>query len=63
MKRDYILYLEDIVESIQNIENYVKGMSFESFIQDKKTIDAVIRKVLQLSVISGLPFHRKILMR
>jgi len=43
MKRDYILYLEDIIESINNIENYIKGICFESFIQDKKTIDAVIR--------------------
>ena len=43
MKRDYIQYLEDIIESINNIEEYVNGLTFDTFIKDKKTIDAVIR--------------------
>ncbi|HON83294.1 MAG TPA: DUF86 domain-containing protein [Caldisericia bacterium] len=43
MKRDYIQYLEDIIESINNIEDYVNGFTFNTFIKDKKTIDAVIR--------------------
>ena len=43
MKRDYIQYLEDIIESINNIEEYVNGFTFNTFIEDKKTIDAVIR--------------------
>jgi len=43
MKRDYIQYLEDIIESINNIEEYIIGFTFNTFIKDKKTIDAVIR--------------------
>lgn len=31
MKRDYTLYLEDIVEAIQKIEKYTNGLSFEGF--------------------------------
>lgn len=43
MKRDYIQYLEDIIEGINNIEEYVNGLTFDTFIKDKKTIDAVLR--------------------
>lgn len=31
MKRDYTLYLEDIVEAIQKIEKYTHGLTFEEF--------------------------------
>jgi len=41
--RDYRLYLEDIFESIKKIKNYTKGMSFDEFAKDEKTIDAVVR--------------------
>jgi uncharacterized protein with HEPN domain len=43
MKRDYRLYLDDILEAIEKIEKYVKGMSFDEFVEDTKTIDAVVR--------------------
>lgn len=39
------LYLEDISNSISNIEDYTKGLSFETFSKDKKTIDAVVRNL------------------
>lgn len=45
MKRDYKLYLNDIKESIQQIEEYMKNMSQEEFDKDKKTQDAVIRRL------------------
>lgn len=41
--RDHRLYIEDILESINKIEKYTKGMSFEKFSKDEKTIDAVVR--------------------
>ena len=41
--RDYSLYLDDILESTGKILAYVKGMSFERFSKDDKTIDAVVR--------------------
>ena len=43
--RDYIDYLQDIVDSIDDIGDFIKGMSFEEFSQDKKTINAVLRSI------------------
>ncbi len=43
MKRDYRLYIDDLLEAVEKIEKYVEGLSFEEFSQDSKTIDAVIR--------------------
>lgn len=42
-KREWKLFVEDILESIGLIEEYVKGMEFDAFKQDRKTIDAVVR--------------------
>lgn len=42
-KRDWRLYIEDIVESIGWIERYIENMQFEDFKNDRKTIDAVVR--------------------
>jgi len=42
--RDYRPYLNDILESMESIEKFVEGMSFEEFIRDDKTTSAVIRK-------------------
>lgn len=44
-KRLSKLYLEDISNSISNIEDYTKGLSFENFSNDKKTVDAVVRNL------------------
>ena len=41
--RDYILFIEDIIDSINKIERYVNGLSFEDFIDNEMIIDAVIR--------------------
>jgi len=41
--RDFRVYLEDMVEAINCIEDYTQGMSYEDFVKDKKTIDAVVR--------------------
>jgi uncharacterized protein with HEPN domain len=42
-KRDPKLLLDDILEAIEKIKKYTNGLSFETFIDDSKTIDAVIR--------------------
>ena len=42
-KRDSILLLGDILESISKIQKYTDEMDFESFVEDDKTIDAVVR--------------------
>lgn len=44
MKRDYKLYLKDILSAMESIQMFVKGMNYEEFIDDDKTTSAVIRK-------------------
>ena len=45
MLRDYKLYLEDILESIETINSYIEGMDLDSFSNDRKTVDAVVRNL------------------
>jgi uncharacterized protein with HEPN domain len=45
MTRDFGLYLEDIIDSIEKIERYTKDMDSESLRNDDKTLDAVIRNL------------------
>jgi len=43
MKRDYRLYVDDILEALKKIERYVESLGFDEFSKDEKTVDAVIR--------------------
>ncbi len=43
-KRDLRLFVSDIKESIEAIFSYIDAMSYEIFIQDRKTYSAVIRE-------------------
>jgi uncharacterized protein with HEPN domain len=45
MPRDYRLYLDDILLSIDRIREYVHEFDRERFAGDTKTIDAVIRNL------------------
>ncbi len=45
MSRIYSLYLADIVESCGRIRSYVAEMTYEEFILDNKTVDAVVRNL------------------
>ena len=42
--RDYSLFLKDILAAIESIQSFVAGMDFESFLDDDKTVSAVVRK-------------------
>lgn len=42
-KRNSTLYIKDILDSIDKIGEYIKGLSFEDFIKNKMVIDAVVR--------------------
>jgi uncharacterized protein with HEPN domain len=42
-ERDPILCLEDIVLSMQRVQEYITGLDFQKFKRDYKTVDAVIR--------------------
>ena len=44
-ERDPRLYLSDILDSGGAIQEFVKGLSFEEFCNDRKTYSAVIREV------------------
>lgn len=41
--RDPILYLDDIALSMERVQEYILGLTFEQFMEDYKTIDAVVR--------------------
>jgi uncharacterized protein with HEPN domain len=43
VKRDFKIYIQDILEAIRRIDNYLKGLTFEEFKKDNKTADAIIR--------------------
>lgn len=45
MPRDHRLYIDDILEAIARIQEYTRGLEYESFSQDRKTQDAVIRNL------------------
>lgn len=36
-KREWKLFIEDIIESLELIEKYIEGMDFEDFQEDRKT--------------------------
>ena len=41
--RDFQVYVEDIIDAIDSIEEYTEGLTYERFVIDKKTVDAVVR--------------------
>jgi len=45
MKRDYRVYLNDILLSLYNATQFVEGISFEDFVNDRKTVSAVVREL------------------
>ena len=44
MKRDYKLFLQDIVKASEYIQEFVEGIDFDQFLKDEKTSSAVIQK-------------------
>ncbi|MEW6686008.1 MAG: DUF86 domain-containing protein [Candidatus Edwardsbacteria bacterium] len=38
-------FLRDIIESINRINNYIREMRYEEFLQDIKTQDAIVRNI------------------
>jgi len=52
MNRNYKLFLNDIEESIKQIEEYIKNISEEQFQKDIKLQDAVIRRLEIIGIAS-----------
>ena len=45
MSRDPYLRLEDILEAGISIQSYLEGYYYSSFVEDRKTVDAVTRNL------------------
>jgi len=45
MKKDPKIFIEHILESIERIEEYTKGITKDEFLSSRKTQDAVIRRI------------------
>ena len=45
MSRNWIFYLEDILESAQKIRRYSEGLTFEQFQSQAMVFDAVVRNL------------------
>ncbi len=45
MKRDVTLYLADILENMDDAVTFIEAISFDTFVNDKKTINAVVRSL------------------
>ncbi len=44
-RREWRLRVEDILDAIARIQRYVEGLTFEQFLADQKTVDAVVRNL------------------
>lgn len=44
-EESWIFHLDQMVQAINKIERYVRGMTQVDFLQDERTIDAVIRNL------------------
>ncbi|RLI71551.1 hypothetical protein DRO97_09765 [Archaeoglobales archaeon] len=44
MKRDYTIFLKDIIAAMDAIESFVEGMDYEDFVENDLVSSAVIRK-------------------
>ena len=42
-KRDNLLLLDDMLQSALKIKQYTQDLNYDSFLNDSKTIDAVVR--------------------
>ena len=58
MSRSLRLYLEDILSSSAKILRYTEGMTFEDFIRDERTYDAVVRNLQIIGeVVKNIPIE------
>jgi uncharacterized protein with HEPN domain len=44
-KREPALLIQDMLEAIEKIERFISGFSIEGFLEDDRTIDAVVRNL------------------
>jgi len=44
-RRDLRDYLQDILDAVDDVESFVGNLTYEEFIHDRKTLNAVIRSI------------------
>ncbi|MCD6384659.1 DUF86 domain-containing protein [Candidatus Sumerlaeota bacterium] len=44
-KRSYRMFVEDVLDAMEKIERYIKGLSYETFTKSEMIVDAVIRNL------------------
>ena len=45
MSRNISLYIKDILENMRDAREFIRGMSYEQFAADKRTVNAVLRSI------------------
>jgi uncharacterized protein with HEPN domain len=45
MSRNIPLYIKDILQNMLDAEDFIRGISYEQFADDKKTLNAVLRSI------------------
>jgi uncharacterized protein with HEPN domain len=53
MSRDYLDFIQDILDSLRDAQAFIDGFTFERFIQDKRTVNAVIRSLEVIGEAAG----------
>lgn len=51
--RDYKLYLNDIIDAVNKIQDYVKNLDEKSFLKDSKTFDSVLHNFIVIGEAAG----------
>jgi uncharacterized protein with HEPN domain len=59
MKKDPAIFLQHILESIQTIEEYTKGLSEDAFLEERRTQDAIVRRLEIGEAVRKLPEETK----
>jgi len=45
MSRNVLVYIKDILQNMRDAEQFIQGMTYEQFVADKKTTNAVLRSI------------------
>lgn len=53
MPKDYEVFLEDILSSIDKIQAYVGDVSFDEFVKNEMRVDAVVRNLTIIGEAAG----------
>ena len=51
--RAWLFRVNDILDAITAVQQYVAGMTYDDFVADRKTVDAVIRNLIVIGEAAG----------